>query len=271
MKFAVNYSREAEELLKAGKIKFDLFKCPDNDFDPNLIKSAKALSPIYIHFPLNTISGELAKVNWEWVIQQMEDSHTPYINLHFVVYDSQFPSIPKDSTEKGHKEKVISEVLKIIRSVTDRVGCEQVIIENVVYRKEGHVLRPAIESDVISAIIRESGCGLLLDLAHAQLTAKILGIDVYDYLKGFPIDRLRELHTTGIQHDGKSYRDSMPMTEDDWALITWAIQRIKGGDWPDPWAVAFEYGGIGPKFEWRSDASVLEKQVPILHHLIVES
>ena len=227
MKFAVNYSKEAEELLSAGEIHFDLFKCPDADFDPELYHRLKARYPAYIHFPLNTIGDGLVQVNWESINEQLKETRTPYVNLHFITYDRYFPSIPMNSVAEEHKEILIDSVLKDIKLVTDRFGSEQVIIENVVYRAEGHVLHSAIEPDVISTIVRESGCGLLLDLAHAQLTSKIMGYDVYEYLKGFPLEGLKELHTTGIQHDGERYRDSMPMTIEDWSLTTWAIEQIK--------------------------------------------
>ncbi|HLV36123.1 MAG TPA: hypothetical protein VKY59_13445, partial [Spirillospora sp.] len=49
MKFALNYSPQAAELLRAGDIDIDLFKCPDW---PHLIEQARQQRPVYIHFPL---------------------------------------------------------------------------------------------------------------------------------------------------------------------------------------------------------------------------
>src|SRR5699024_11528494 len=62
-----------------------------------------------------------------------------------------------------------------INVVADRFGAERVIAENVVYRSyEGDMLRPIIDPDVIARIIRETGCGFLLDTAHARMTCKYL-------------------------------------------------------------------------------------------------
>ncbi len=58
------------------------------------------------------------------------------------------------------------------------------------------------------------------------------------------------------------------LTEEDWDLASWVMQRIKSGDWGKPWVVALEYGGVGPAFEWRSDKEVLAKQIPILYDLV---
>ena len=35
-----------------------------------------------------------------------------------------------------------------------------------------------------------------------------------------------------------------------------------------PWLVAFEYGGIGPNFEWRSESAVIAEQVPRMAALV---
>lgn len=56
------------------------------------------------------------------------------------------------------------------------------------------------------------------------MTCKYLKTDVYDYIKKLPLDRLKELHITGIQQDGNQrLRDSMPMTEEDWDLAEYCI------------------------------------------------
>lgn len=101
------------------------------------------------------------------------------------------------------------------------------------------------------------------------MTCKYLKTDVYDYIKKLPLDRLKELHITGIQQDGNQrLRDSMPMTEEDWDLAGWVLKNIQTGNWPEPWVASLEYGGIGPAFEWRTDSKVLASQVPRLEELI---
>jgi len=40
------------------------------------------------------------------------------------------------------------------------------------------------------------------------------------------------------------------------------LAQIKSGEWSTPWLMAFEYGGVGTEFEWRSDPNVIVKQVP---------
>ena len=93
-------------------------------------------------------------------------------------------------------------------------------------------------------------------------------MDEKDYIAALPLDKLRELHITGVQmHEGR-LRDHLPLTENDWEMTAWASAQIRAGAWACPGVVALEYGGVGPAFEWRSDSGVLSEQVPRLYHLI---
>lgn len=100
------------------------------------------------------------------------------------------------------------------------------------------------------------------------MTALRLGIDPYTYISQLPVQHLRELHITGIQHDGARWRDSMPMSAEDWAVAEWALAKIRQGEWPEPWVVALEYGGVGPTFSGRTDPDILALQVPRLCSLV---
>ncbi|MBO8157135.1 MAG: DUF692 family protein [Bacillaceae bacterium] len=267
MKFAVNYSHQAIDLLVQEAIDVDLIKCPE--FDEDFITKVSQHRPVYMHFGLATGLNNIEQYNWNKVKSLKKVTNTPYVNLHLMAFSEDYDGIPVDTTEPKHVRLIKEQVIADVKKIANRFGSENVILENVVYRgSEGHILRPIIDPEIITEIVEETGCGLLLDLAHAQLTTKYLDMDVYDYVSMMPVDHLRELHITGIQHDGNRYRDSMPMTHDDWNLAEWAITNIKRGDWPEPWAVAFEYGGVGSKFEWRSDPKVLAEQVPRLRDLL---
>lgn len=156
--------------------------------------------------------------------------------------------------------------------ITQQIEANQVILENVICRGEGeNMIKAIIEPDMLSTVVQQTGCGFLLDTAHAQMTSMCLDLDVYDYISKLPMHQLKELHITGVQvdHSGR-LRDSMPMTDQDWELAAWVIQQMKHGVFPEPWVTPFEYGGVGPKFEWRSQEEVLAKQIPLLYDLLNE-
>ncbi len=269
MKLAVNYSKETEELIQEGAIQVDMFKCPD--FSDELIKQAESTKRSYIHFDLNAGSGQMGEVNWERIKYLKKNTNTPYINVHAVAYAKDFPNVDVLTTDQTDIKKIIHAVVHDIEMLAEKVGAENIILENVICRGKGdYMMRPIIEPAVISEIIGQTGCGLLLDIAHAQMTSMCLGFDVKDYISQLPLEHLKELHITGIQYHDESrrLRDSMPMTEDDWNLASWSLKQIKAGNWPEPWVVAFEYGGVGPIFEWRTDKKVLAEQLPVLYNLV---
>ncbi|MFC4403758.1 DUF692 family multinuclear iron-containing protein [Gracilibacillus xinjiangensis] len=268
MKLAVNYSLETEKLVKDSVIDIDMFKCPD--FSKELIDNAKQTKPCYVHFALNAGDNQMNKVNWTAIEALREETNTPFVNVHAVAFVKDYPDMDTFTSNPVHINRIIDAVIKDLAPVMDKFGAENVMMENVICRGENeNMMRAIIEPEILSEIMQETGCGLLLDTAHAQMTSKCLGLDVKQYISQLPLDQLKELHITGIQPDNKGrLHDSMPMTDEDWDLAKWVIQRIKAGYWQEPWVAAFEYGGVGPIFEWRTDEEVLAKQTPILYELV---
>jgi uncharacterized protein (UPF0276 family) len=109
---------------------------------------------------------------------------------------------------------------------------------------------------------------LLLDLAHARITADTLGIDVKDYIKSLPLDRLVEMHITGVQKHNGVLTDHFGLDQKDWEILDWALKQIQAGLWRNPEILAFEYGGVGEVFAWRTRVEVLESQVPRLYRAV---
>ncbi|MEK4299515.1 DUF692 family multinuclear iron-containing protein [Oceanobacillus sp. FSL W8-0428] len=267
MKLAVNYSSEAYHLVNEGKIDVDVFKCPD--LNDKLIETAQSFRPAYVHFNLDAGTGNMDKVDWIKIENFLWETETPYIKLHLTALSKDYPAFDINTNDPKEIEFIIKNVTDDINIVSERFGADRVIVENVIYRSyEGNMLKPIIDPNIITQIIEETKCGLLLDTAHAQMTCRYLNKDVFDYVSQLPLQNLKELHITGIQHDGNRYRDSMPMTRADWELAEWALENIHNGIWSAPWAVSFEYGGVGPAFEWRTESHVLAEQVPRLQRLV---
>ena len=275
MKLAINYSPQAEALAAQEAVDFDLFKCPPAwdpvvpEYAPDLLVRARAVRPIILHFPLHAGSNTLGTTDWERIEEVLVQTGTPFVNVHLQAQAQDFPDIPADTTEPAHLRRILDALVQDVALVTARFGPERVIAENVVYRgADGKVLLPCVDPDVIYRVVEETGCGFLLDLAHARLTADALGMDAQEYTARLPVAHLREMHVTGAQPSGGRLQDSMPMGPEDWALVEWAMGRIGSRQWGQPWAVALEYGGVGPIFERRSEAGVIAEQLPRLKGLV---
>jgi uncharacterized protein (UPF0276 family) len=266
MLLALNYSPQAADLLNAGRIAIDRFKCPPW---PDMLAVASELRPVCVHFELRAGRAATAGADWDAMARFMERYDTPYLNLHLAPSAEEFPELPADSADSEHLQLVAEHVLADVEAATRRFGASRVIVENIPYRAGGKLLRAAAEPQLIGDVVRATGCGLLLDISHARISAASMAIDEREYMRQLPVDRIRELHITGTAYDEAGVlRDHLAMREEDWPVVEWVLERFRAGEWAQPWMVALEYGGIGPIFVWRSESAVIAADVPRLHEKI---
>ncbi|MHB8645887.1 MAG: multinuclear nonheme iron-dependent oxidase [Thermomicrobiales bacterium] len=292
MNFAVHYSRPAADLLDTGKIAPDYFKCPAW---PDLIATVQAKYPLYVHFPLRVGQGTGEALDtethrpadWTKVEMLLARTNTPFVNVHLEPTTDDHPDIPADTTDPGHIAFLTDCLIRDLRAVVARFGPERVIAENV--PNGDGCLRPAYMPAVIRRVVEECGCGLLLDLSHARRAARALGMDAVDAIAMLPVERTREIHSTGIQQFDDHWmrvlrgaglnehvvaqfagrwQDHLPFTDADWAFTAWSLGQIARGHWGQPWIVALEYGGVGSLWEALTDAAVLAAQVPRLAAMV---
>jgi len=268
MKFAINYSPQAEKLWRGGHIQVDLFKCPDW---PDLVAKVGAMHKLYVHCSLITWRGELDNVDFAQLQRWLDCTETLVINTHFALAESEFAPESRISPET-----VITRAQRVLSPLCERFGAENIVIENLPYPAPSSswseaLLKEAVDPAVLSEVVQRTGCGLLLDVAHAIRACEGSGRrDVKAYLDALPVHALRELHVVGIlpEPDDEGIRhDHFAMTEGDWAMTEWALGRIRSGAWREPETMAFEYGGVGERFAWRSESAVIAAQAPRLYQL----
>lgn len=293
MKLAVHYSRSAVALLSGGRIVADCFKCPAW---PDLIATIAGQHAAYVHFPLKAGAGAGDAIDtetdrpadWRKVEALLERTGTPFVNVHLSPTAADQPGMPIDTDDPAHIERVTEGLIGDVRAVVARFGADRVIVEND-HDNGGLHLRPAYLPEVIGRVVAATGCGLLLDLAHVRLAAQALGVEPRAYLAALPVERLRELHVSGVQPFDERFvsmldrggilptvmqryvgrpMDHLPMTDSDWRFVAWALDEVRTGRWGRPWVVALEYGGVGPLWEAVTEEDVIAEQVPRLHQLL---
>ncbi len=196
-------------------------------------------------------------------------TQTPFVNFHMVSYGRDFPDRPCDSMDADLVQAITRKMIADTQAAIDRLGRDRVIVENIPwFGRAGEFHRPSVEAAVIDEVVRETNAGFLLDLSHARIAAHYLGIDPQKYIESLPVRALRELHVTGVRMHKTRLADHLDLREEDWAYFEWAMERVACGDWARPWIVAFEYGGIGEPFKWRSSIDVLREQVPRLYERV---
>lgn len=86
----------------------------------------------------------------------------------------------------------------------------------------GFVCEPTFIREVLNAL----DCDLLLDVAHAQITAAHREQDVHAYLEALPLERVTELHVSGPREiDGRLSDAHETLRLDDFQLLDWVLER----------------------------------------------
>ena len=272
MKLAVNYSPQAAKLYQSGEIELDVFKtCSRKD----VTQFVASRYPTLVHFPLRAGRGNLHRVNWHNVMQVMKWSDTPRVNVYMAPYGPDFPGVNLDRTDAQFVEMIAHKMIDDIEAVKAHLPTHSITLENAPWDPSPAyaIPRPAIEPEVIRYIVEETGCGFSLDLAHARMAAIHLEMPVIDYIDALPLNALCDLSLSGVMYDDtiQLWRDHFAMSGEDWAIAEWIVERIANGDLPEPDVVALEYGGVGPKFEWRSDPDILINDASHLHITLAEA
>jgi hypothetical protein len=262
MKLAVNYSAPLRQLLEEGAIHVDLIKCPDWE---GMIAEAEQLGKVTLHYDLQAGLGATFKVNFDRIKALKACTQTSHINTHLVT-PGDFD--PEDTDALAAINTLWREEIGLMAL---HFGKDSVALEQFPYTAATPNILAAADSTIFSQVILDTGCRLLLDLAHAKITSQTLGINVKDYIQALPLDRLVELHVTGVKPYNGILTDHFQMLPEDWRLFEWALGEIRAGNWREPEIVAFEYGGIGASFVWRTEYHFLKTQVPILYDMIHKS
>ncbi len=262
MNFAINYSTPAAALIDGGHIQVDFFKTPPW---PEMIANAERHRPVAVHFRLIAGNGQLAQqADWQLIEKILSETPTAYVNVHLNADLRDGLPFDSDNPSPAETRQVIAHMHRDVEALVKRFGAEKVIAENVPYRVgEKHSIRTSVLPEVIAEIITTHNCGLLLDIAHARIAADSLGMDAKAYMRALPLERLRELHFTGLHDLGGHLMDHLPVLDADWPWLEWVFEGIQNKGWGKPHLLAFEYGGENhPFFDANSDPQVILRDVP---------
>ena len=258
MKFAVNYSTPIAILIEQGEVKVDLLKCPEWD---GIVQAARKVAPVYIHFEISLGTRKVQNLNYGLIRRMLETTETPYLNTHLSNDRS------RSAATEENRMVMLKEWREDLGFLREKLPDVKLIAENLPWHEFMPELEIACEPSLISEIIEEYDLGLLLDLSHAQISAGMMGMDYRDYIAQLPLNRLAELHITGIREYNGYPTDHFEMQANDWAVAEWAAAQIESGNWRKPEIVAFEYGGVGNVFCWRTEPEAIRSQVPRLYEM----
>ena len=98
MIFAINYSKQAARLVAEGKIRIDRFKCPNW---PDMILEARRQCQVAVHFDIKTYQDSLDDVSCADVLRVMEQTDTPFVNIHLQATSNDLPASTAEAWERA--------------------------------------------------------------------------------------------------------------------------------------------------------------------------
>ncbi len=215
MLFGCNFSKTLMELLHKDDSLCDYIKIGAFGKTEAFLDEAYALKPLLLHgFGWFERGGmkDMSVMDYEHMNAYLTKYQTPYLGMHALAY-------PDDASQVSD---MLAHMAGVFTEISERLECE-LIIENM-----DHSLHYDYETSVIETVTPEfytellerTGLNMLFDLSHALVSAYQLGIGIYDYLEGLPLEKIREIHISGSFYSNEiGYKDIHGiMNEDDYRI-----------------------------------------------------
>ena len=131
-----------------------------------------------------------------------------------------------DPDKLQSRETVVANITKHGRHLREWLGPTPLLLENFNYHPTT-AYEYICEPDLFTFLLDEIGCGMLLDLAHARISANNMHYrDAETYLSALPLEKVREIHTNrpGWMGDQRVDRHH-PLQEDDLPILGWVLDH----------------------------------------------
>lgn len=254
---ACNYSPQLVELVRTGEVDLDWIKLSRREVLQQEMAVARPLRPVLAHVYPRAGLPSFDDTDWAQLNREIADCGSPHIGLHF-------SALPEDWQQPVSDDEIITRMQNHVR-----LWCEQIdvplLIENPPYFGFQGTVRCATDPEVITDVCHRTGAGLLLDIAHARVSAVYRKENVHHYLERMPLESVREIHVNGPKLDvSKGYFTDAheEMADEDYRLLAWVLERC------NPMAITLEYGGTGPKMEHKTDIRALRRQLNRMNRMI---
>ena len=150
--------------------------------------------------------------------------------------------------------EAVHHVARRVADVQDALG-RQILLENVSSYLQ-YTVSELSEWDFLAALVRESGCALLLDVNNVYVSARNHGFDARDYLAGVPRGAVREIHLAGHTVNRHGDREILIDTHSTHVCdAVWELYDLAMRD----------HGPVPTLVEWDADLPALDVLVAEAH------
>jgi len=238
-KLTVNFSESLARLIRTHDAPIDGIEVGPW-FTPEKINFLQHEYPEW-HFQFHASSFITRYQHWRRALDQLRKylacTQSQWVSLHIellpvlvYVMSSRFSL---HLTPPGI-EKAKNKFIRLLSEVRDGVELP-IILENLPSlpkEKYAYAANPSAVSD----IVRTTDSGFLLDIPHARIAASYQGMDAESYLEKLPLERIVQIHVSGIRKIDGHLRDMHEaMQDEDYAILKWVLGRCK------PKVVTLEY------------------------------
>jgi hypothetical protein len=123
-------------------------------------------------------------------------------------------------------EEAVHHVVARVQQVQDIIG-QPIALENASYYAQP--LAEMGEAEFINAVVRESGCDLLLDVNNIYVNSINHRYDPLEFLDALPLQRVRYIHVAGHYDEADDLKvdtHGADVIDPVWALLAQAYQRL---------------------------------------------
>jgi uncharacterized protein len=200
--------------------------------------------PIFLHGVGMSLGGE-APLNSEHLQRfiKVAERYEPMIISEHLAWSSHDTTYYNDLLPVPYTKPVLDRVVSHINQFQNELG-RQILLENpstyVAFER-----CDMSETDFLREIVKQTGCGLLLDVNNVYVSATNHNYSPEQYLAEFPVDHVREIHLAG--HATEEDEKGSPL------LIDAHDREVCDAVWTIYEGIITKLGPIPTLIEWDND------------------
>lgn len=193
------------------------------------LSAVRELMPLSLHGVSLSLGGsqDLDKQHLAH-LRQLIDRYRPAQFSEHLAWSSHGEYYLPDLLPLAYNDATLARVCAHVNQTQEALGV-RLLLENpatyVAFETSEHA-----EADFLTAVVRQTGCGLLLDVSNAVVSCTNHQCDLYRYLNALPLDAVGQIHLAGFACDQDSMGEALLIDSHDdaiadevWAAYAWVL------------------------------------------------
>jgi uncharacterized protein len=200
--------------------------------------------PVFLHGVGMSLGGE-APLNREHLnrFKQVADRYEPMIVSEHLAWSSHDTTYYNDLLPIPYTRSVLARVVSHIHQFQNELGRRMLLENPSTYVAFAQC--DMSETDFLHEIVKQTGCGLLLDVNNVHVSATNHSYSAEQYLAAFPLAHVREIHLAG--HATEEDENGAPL------LIDAHDREVSDAVWSIYETVIAQLGPVPTLIEWDND------------------